>query len=184
MKSPFTVTCQWLLPLLLLLHQSAPSVASADIPTISSLNDLPYDTNDHLVTHVFAYPARCSESLRDSRLFNGIFHHAFYALTDDAERRVFGHFSSEADTDANCMAVCLEKGTLKSVVARPLPHRYWNGGQVDRDGDGTHVVQMDLMDFMYSDGCGKVEYGMVNYHERVSESIVMLFDGLSFVGKT
>ena len=89
---------------------------------------------------------------------------------------VFGHLNlvasssedGEGDETLKCAAVCLEKGTLETVVKRPLPHRYWVDGTVDQDGDGRRVDDMTFMDFVFSDGCGKVEYGMVNYHENVS----------------
>ena len=40
---------------------------------------------------------------------------------------------------------------------------------VDQDGDGKRVEEMErAVDFLYSDGCGRVEYGFVNYHDSVS----------------
>ncbi|KAL7476247.1 hypothetical protein ACHAW6_002120 [Cyclotella cf. meneghiniana] len=147
-----------------------PTVNADYIPTIRSLDDLPYDANDHLATHVFAYPSRCSSVVSyEHRIYSNIFHHKFVSLAGEALAAVFGHLNSahQNDDDASdCMAVCLEKGTPKSVVARPLPHRYWRNGAVDQDGKGTDIEQMSLVDFLYSDGCGKVEYGMVNYHTQ------------------
>ena len=150
----------------LLLSILTHSTDSASIPTVSTLDDLPYDSNDRLSTHVLAYPSRCSDLVSGTgSLRDGIFHHAFYSLQGEAHRQVFGHFDDEAE----CMVVCLEKGTPRSVVARPLPHRYWRDGEVDLDGTGedNNVQQMSLPDFVWSDGCGKVEYGMVNYHTNV-----------------
>ncbi|KAL7502996.1 hypothetical protein ACHAXN_000852 [Cyclotella atomus] len=146
------------------------SSSSSSIPTISSLDSLPYDENGHLSTHILAIPSRCSEKLDDPRVPSGIFGHRKVLLEGEASAAVFGHLLGDDDggddDEAKCAAVCLEKGTIRSVVARPLPHRYWLDGAVDQDGDGRRVEEMTLLDFVYSDGCGKVEYGMVNYHER------------------
>ena len=135
-------------------------------------NQFPYDANARLSTHVLAFPSSCTDALTsDPRVPNGIFRHAFHALSDDALSDVFGHLNLH---DGQCAAVCLEKGTLRSVVKRPLPHRYWVDGTVDQDGDGRRVEEMSFMDFVYSDGCGRVEYGLVNYHDNVSSFLVLV----------
>ena len=174
--SASTTSSRWLLSALLLkstlpiisANDEESSSSSGVIPTISSLSSLPYDANARLSTHVLAFPSRCIDALSDPRIPDGIFHHAFYALEDDALHDVFGHLNLEDGETLKCAAVCLEKGTLETVVKRPLPHRYWVDGTVDQDGDGRRVDDMTFMDFVFSDGCGKVEYGMVNYHENVS----------------
>ena len=159
-----TKAASWALALALQL-QSATSEGGA-APHISSLDALPYDSNDHLATHVLAVPSRCVETV-DYRLAEGVLGHRLYALEGGSEAMgaVFGHLAG--DGDEKCMAACLERGTPRSVVARPLPHRYWRDGTVDQDGDGQRMEEMSLLDFAYSDGCGKVEYGMVNYHDQV-----------------
>jgi hypothetical protein len=148
---------------------SIESQDDANLLTISSLDNFPYDENNHLASHILAIPSRCHDKLDDPRVPNHIFHHQKVLLEGEASDAVFGHLLLGDNNDEGaCAAVCLEKGTNKSVVARPLPHRYWLDGKVDQDGDGRRVEDMTLLDFIYSDGCGKVEYGMVNYHERVS----------------
>jgi len=145
-------------------------------PTISSLADLPYNEDNRLDTHIFAYPAGKCASLVDSDKFisDGQWQHKFVALDGDAYSAVFGHLegidtsagppNTNVDSFGDCLAVCLEKGTLQSVVARPLPHRYWQNGEVDDDGT---MVQYENVDrFLTSDSCGKVEYGFINYHEN------------------
>jgi len=85
--------------------------------------------------------------------------HQFLALEGKAFRDVFGEeaeFPSSPASVRDCQAVCLELGTLKSVVARPLPHRYW----------GREEAKRQLYDFMLSDSCGRVEYGFVNYQDN------------------
>ena len=161
MKPTTTTKAAWALALLTLLPPATPSDPT---PTISSLSALPYDTNDRLSSHILAVPSHCIDTV-DYRLAQGVLGHHLYALTNEATNAVFGHLNPQPD---ECLAACLEQGTPRSVVARPLPHRYWREGKVDQDGDGERVEEMNLMDFVYSDGCGKVEYGMVNYHERVS----------------
>jgi hypothetical protein len=144
---------------------STTASTTATIPTISSLADLPYDSNGHLSSHVLAFPSRCFDAFDDPRMPSGIFDHQFVMLQGAAFHSVFGHLPPST-SDKDCMAACLERGTPGQVVARPLPHRYWRNGKVDQDGDGSRMEDMSLLDFLYSDGCGKVEYGMVNYHER------------------
>lgn len=78
---------------------------------------------------------------------------------------VFGHLIS-----SGCAAACLEKGTPRYSVAQPMPHRYWINGKVDDlDGDGNEIVEtLDFNEFMSSEGCGRVEYGTVNFLDDVS----------------
>lgn len=159
-----------LLPLLSLLSRHGIHAA----PTISSLSDLPFNEDGRLSKHFFAYPAGECASLIDSdtTIHDGQWEHTFVALDGEAFGAVFGHLegvdASAPPTDVNtfrdCLAVCLEKGTSQSVVARPLPHRYWKRGEVE---DEKEVKTVDTMDrFLTSDACGKVEYGFVNYHEN------------------
>jgi hypothetical protein len=133
----------------------------------SSLSDLPFDENDHLSTHVLAVPAgKCASLLKDAADFgDGSFGHQWVELEGEAFKSVFGHLKAFSDfpeddevTDFNkdCLAVCLEKGTLREVVARPLPHRYFIQGEVDQDGDGDRVDKMTLQAFFMSDSCARV----------------------------
>lgn len=163
---------QLLLPLVSLLSQYHGARAA---PTITSLADLPYNEDNRLSTHIFAYPAGKCAALIDSdkKIADGRWEHKFVALDGEAYGAVFGHLegvdASSPPTDVNsfhdCMAVCLERGTLQSVVARPLPHRYWKKGQVDNEGEMVEVDNMDR--FLATDACGQVEYGFVSYHENI-----------------
>ncbi|KAL7495871.1 hypothetical protein ACHAWT_004204 [Skeletonema menzelii] len=152
-------------------------VAAVEIPpSASNLSDLPFDENDHLSTHVLAVPAgKCGSLLKPKVDFrDGSHGHKWMTLGGEAFESVFGHlgayadFSDEKVTDFNkdCLAVCLEKGTLREVVARPLPHRYFVKGKVDQDGDGERVEERNVQQFFLSDSCAKVEYGFVNYHDN------------------
>ena len=160
-----------LLPLLSLLSHNGIHAAS----TISSLTDLPYNEDNRLSTHIFAYPAGQCASLidADTTIYEGQWDHKFVALEGDAFSAVFGHLegvdAAAPPTNVNsfhdCLAVCLERGTLQSVVARPLPHRYWKNGEVE---DEDEIIKVDTMDqFLTSDACGKVEYGFINYHDNL-----------------
>jgi hypothetical protein len=139
--------------------------ASAAPSVIRHLDDLPYDSENHLASHIFTYTSSCTSAIDASEIKEGIFSHEFYLLEGEAAVGVFGHLPSYPTT---CTAACLEKGTPRSVAARPMPHRYWINGIVDIDGDGKTRVHLDLLDFLGSDGCGEVEYGFVNFLERVS----------------
>ena len=146
-------------------------------PTITSLSELPYNEDNRLTKHIFAYPAGKCASLIDSdnTIHDGQWGHTFMALDGDAYKSVFGHLDGidadsgvptdeEVTTFHDCTAVCIEKGTLQSVVARPLPHRYWNKGTKDDEGEIIQIKNVDR--FLTSDSCGKVEYGFINYHEN------------------
>jgi len=161
-----------LLPLLLSLP-SQNGVHAA--PTITSLDELEYNEDNRLANHIFAYPAgKCASLIdADSTIYDGEWGHKFIALDGDAYHKVFGHLEgvdgsagppTAVDSYKDCFTACLEKGTLRSVVARPLPHRYWNRGIVEDEGEKKQVENMDA--FITSDACGKVEYGFVNYHEN------------------
>lgn len=136
--------------------------------TISNLSDLPYNEDNRLDRHIFAYPAgKCAELIdSDDSVFDGQWGHTFLALEGEARDAVFGHLGEEErptiDSFRDCVAACIEKGTLRSVVARPLPHRYWRFGEKDDEGEMVNVP--NIRDFLTSDSCGQVEYGFVNYH--------------------
>ena len=167
----FTCTMKQTLPLLALALTSSGAEAA---PTISSLSDLPYSEDDRLEGHIFAYPAGECASLveSDTSIHDGQWGHKFVALEGEAYGAVFGHLEgvdasappADAKSFHDCFAACLEKGTHRDVVARPLPHRYWQKGEVDDEGTINKVESADA--FLTSDSCGKVEYGFVNYHEN------------------
>ena len=152
---------------------SGGSTNETDKKVISSLDELPFDDeNDHLSTHIFAYPAgKCASLVNDAMdIKNGDFGHQWMGLDGEAFTSVFGHLGDDDDEgiiiasdetkitnfNTDCVAVCLEKGTLRTVVARPLPHRYFNHGKVDQDGDGGRVDEMTVDNFYMSDSCAKV----------------------------
>ena len=135
----------------------------AESSIIKTLDELPYDTSNHLSSHVLAYSSSCIAAIRASTgIYDGIFSHRFYELTGDAASSVFGHLSNKG-----CNVACLEKGTPKAIVARPMPHRYWMDGVVDNNGDGKEIEHMGLEEFVSGEGCGQVEYVCVNFLDRV-----------------
>lgn len=149
------------------LSSTGSAAADKNIPTASNLSVLPFDENEHLSTHILAVPAgKCWSLLEPNLDFKyGSFGHIWMALEKEAFESVFGHlgvayadFSDAKVTDFNkdCLAVCLEKGTPREVVARPLPHRYFVKGTVDQDGDGERVEEKSVQKFAMSDSCAKV----------------------------
>jgi len=158
-----------LVPLLSLLSQNGVRSETH----IRHLAKLPFNEDNRLSTHIFAYPAgKCASLIKSDNIVEGQWGHEFVALHGEAYTAVFGHLqgvdASVPPTDVqsfhDCLAVCLEKGTQQSVVARPLPHRYWKHGLVEDEGKVHEVNTMD--EFLSSDACGKVEYGFVNYHKN------------------
>ena len=148
--------------------QAAPTI-------ITTLSDLPFNDDNRLTSHIFAYPAGKCASLvdADTTIHDGIWEHKFFALEGEAYRSVFGHLegvpesppsADEVTSFHDCLAVCIERGSLQSVVARPLPHRYWKYGQ---KLDELNAIEMEnIASFLNSDSCGKVEYGFVNYYQH------------------
>lgn len=143
-------------------------------PVMRSLSELLYNEDNRLSDHIFVYPAGKCASLVDSDkgIFDWMWGHKFVALDGEAHGAVFGHLEgvdasappADVTSFRDCYAACLEKGTLQSVVARPLPHRYWKNGKVVDEKKVTEVDE--VRNFLTSDSCGKVEYGFVNYHKN------------------
>jgi len=144
-------------------------------PIISNLNDLPYNSDNRLAKHIFAYPTgKCATLINEeTSIHDGQWGHTFMELDGEAYTSVFGHLDvdttkgvpKEAQTFHDCTAVCLEMGTPQSVVARPLPHRYWNKGTKN---DEEEIIPVNSIErFLTSDSCGQVEYGFINYHTNI-----------------
>ena len=98
---------------------------------ISSLTELPYDENDHLSSHIIAYPASgpCS-SLIEAALPTGgnLYRHIPVAVEGEAMVALFGDkLPTNDEKDASqCLAVCLDRGVDASLVSYPLPEKYYN----------------------------------------------------------
>ena len=120
-------------------------IVAAPLNLISSLQDLPFDENGKLVSHQVLYPAGdpyCIVSkLAETEGFE------LHPVTGEALQAVFPGVDEE-----QCRAVCLEKGTDRSVVHAAMPHRHWNG-----EGKFHEWFQ---------DTCRKVEVCLMNYHSR------------------
>jgi len=129
---------------------------------ISNLDDLPYDENDHLASHILAYPATCS-SLIEKVLPDGpnLYQHIPIAMEGEAATALFGDKMPDSTiTDIlQCPAVCLDRGVDKSLVAYPIPESYWNPTE-----NNDHST---FPSFVSSLSCGRVEFGFINYSKNV-----------------
>ena len=132
---------------------------------VSSLTDLPFDENDHLASHIVAYPASgpCSD-LVEAVLPSGsnLYGHLPIAVDGDAATALFGEdFKSDSTFAAvnECPAVCLDRGVDKSLVAYPLPEKYYRPKE-----DGTDHTSFP--NFIASLSCGRVEFGFINYSSK------------------
>lgn len=162
---------QQLLFFILLIPSLLNGGTAAVSPILTTLSDLPFNDDNRLTSHVFAYPAGKCASLIDAEttIRDGEWDHKFVSLDGEAYKAVFGHLlddplpsNNDIKSLRDCLAVCIERGTLRSVVARPLPHRYWKyGHKID---EGKDIEMSSIASFLNSDSCGKVEYGFVNYH--------------------
>ena len=156
-----TMSAAALLLLAILSQTNSFEVTAFDI--ISQLSDLPYDENDHLATHVLAYPASgdCS-GLIENAMPEGpnLYGHMPIAVEGEAATALFGDkVPSEDDTITDitkCPAVCLDRGVDSSLVAYPLPEKYYNPTE-----NKEHRGNFD--NFVSSLSCGRVEFGFINY---------------------
>ncbi|CAB9519102.1 2OG-Fe(II) oxygenase [Seminavis robusta] len=122
-------------------------VASASARDIvrSIQKDLTYDENGKLAKHHLLFPAgnhRC-----DPAKIGQTYGFEFRAVADEALAAVFPG-ASEGD----CVAVCLERGTDKSVAHAAMPERHWLG-------------EGDFRDW-FENTCKKTEVCLMNYHSR------------------
>ena len=135
----------------------------ADNQVISNLSELPYDENNHLSSHIFAYPASdpC-KSLIEKDLpqpENYLYGHIPIAVGGDAATALFGDLPDNYDeiTDVqNCPAVCLDRGVDASLVGYPLDTKRYN------PKDTRHTIES----FLASKSCGRVEFGFINYSSK------------------
>lgn len=126
---------------------------------ISAFSELPYDENQHLASHILAYPAGgpCS-SLVEAAMPNpgNMYRHVPVAVDGDVAAALFGEVPTEGVSDVTqCPAVCLDRGVDASLVAHPIPQKYYNPAE-----NGDHK---SFADFVSSLSCGHVEFGFINY---------------------
>ena len=125
---------------------------------VSNLTDLEFDENGHLKTHVLAFPASgpCG-ALIEAQIDRSFLHsHIPVAVEGEAAAKLFGKdIPSEASAVNDCPAVCLDRGVDSSLVAYPLPEKYYRPAENE-----SHTT---FGDFIASKSCGKVEFGFINY---------------------
>lgn len=158
------------MPTLLVAVLSTLSLSTAtrsERKVVSSLTDLPFDENDHLSSHIIAYPASgpCSSLVEDALpTGENLYRHIPFAVEGDAAATLFGDKLEEISESSSikdvtqCPAVCLDRGVDSSLVAYPLPGKYY-----DPDGGDTHS---SIADFVASLSCGRVEFGFINYSPK------------------
>ena len=131
---------------------------SLDSTVVSNLNDLTFDENGHLKSHVLAFPAsgRCGELLEAQIAQTYLHGHIPVAVEGEAASDLFGeNIPNEASDFTECPAVCIDRGVDKSLVAYPLPEKYFNPQEND--------LHKRFSDFVSSRACGRVEFGFINY---------------------
>lgn len=134
----------WLCWLLLppsLLRGPLVTAESSPSPISSVSHDLTYDENQKLKTHTFLHTAACTD-IPTRRHFES------YPVAGEALQTLFG------SDDTSCQAVCIEKGTDRTVAHAVMPHKIY-------PGDGDLVSWFERV-------CARVEVCLVNYHNKVS----------------
>jgi len=124
---------------------------------VSNLADLPFDENGHLLEHVLAFPASgpCGALIEAQTGMTFLFDHTPIAVEGEAAAKLFGStIPSEAAAVSDCPAVCLDRGVDSSLVAYPLPEKYY---------DPENKLHQTFGAFVASGSCGKVEFCFINY---------------------
>lgn len=124
---------------------------------VSNLADLPFDENNHLSAHVLAFPASgpCGTLIQAQIQGRHLYGHDPIAVDGEAAEALFGsRIPSEASAVTDCPAVCLDRGVDSSLVAYPLPEKYYNSEDESHKSFG---------EFLASKSCGRVEFGFINY---------------------
>jgi len=139
---------------------------TAAYQVVSSLADLPLDANDHLASHILAYPASdpCASLIEDDMPSGrNLYGHVPIAVEGDAAAALFGDRLDNIDNEQvpitnvrQCPAVCLDRGVDSSLVAYPMPEKYYNPNQ-----NKDHESSFDA--FVASLSCGRVEFAFINY---------------------
>ena len=134
------------------------SIDAVETSVVSNLAELPFDENDHLASHMLAYPASgpCNELMKSHIAVNHLYNHVPVAVAGDAASQLFGdNIPREAVAITDCPAVCLDRGVDSSLAPYPLPEKYF-----DPKNKESH---QKFSDFLASESCGKVEFGFINY---------------------
>ena len=132
--------------------------------TISSLEELPFDENGHLASHVLVIPSGPCSTLVQSEIDKGgdgdLYSHVPIRVTGNAASDLFDDGYDEEDvTDImQCQLVCLDRGVDADLVGDPLPEKYF-----DPNGNSAHH---SFSGFMGSLSCGRVEFGFINYSSK------------------
>ena len=144
----------------------SPTIAAESrIRVASTLSGLPYDENSHLASHLLVFPASgpCA-SLIENIVFaknSDLYGHIPIALEGEAAATYFKDIPTTATSVTECPALCLERGVDSSLVAYPMPHKYYN--------PTTNEDHTSFVNFLSSLSCGRVEFGFINYfHKNLS----------------
>lgn len=165
-------TTTLLLTLALLSHHShhpispvQASTTESTANTVTSFSQFPLDENQHLSSHIFAYPATepCRSIIEGAIANEGLYQHLPIAVDGEVSTTLFGETiptASEANTQT-CPAVCLDRGVDAHLIPYPMPEKYYNI-------QNTHGIKHDsLSSFLGSHSCGKVEIALINYTPQI-----------------
>ena len=105
------------------------SAGALESNVVSNLSDLPFDENDHLNAHILAFPASgpCGALMKAQIEATFLYGHVPVAVEGDAAEKLFGsNIPIKPSAVTDCPAVCLDSGVDSSLVAYPLPEKYYN----------------------------------------------------------
>eukprot|EP00956_Cyclotella_meneghiniana_P032500 scaffold89724_cov41-Cyclotella_meneghiniana.AAC.1 len=155
-------------PLITSVHADAASTAEAshEPASISSFAQFPYDENNHLASHIFAFPGTdpCRSLFEEARKAVNLHSHIAMAVDGEVAAALFGDRlptqSHDVSDITGCPAVCLDRVIDAELVPYPMPEKYYN---INAD-HGEHDAS--LSSFLGSHSCGKVEIGIINYYPK------------------
>ncbi|CAB9526690.1 Ankyrin Repeat [Seminavis robusta] len=108
-------------------------------------NDLDYDKNGKLAKHNLLFPVG-SHGCGPTKL-GMVYGYESHAVAAEALSAIF-----PGTSEGDCVAVCLERGTDKSVAHAAMPQRRWLG-------------EGDFIDW-FKNNCSRMEVCLMNYHSR------------------
>lgn len=133
-----------------------PSIAATVGPTVTSLlDDLPYDENGKLETHLLVYPENCATTVALEFRHEHYYGRVLRPVAGPAQDAYFSdtvHASPRRIED--CRMACVDRGVDKSVVQYTMPEKHYDPAEFKM-----------ARDFL-RERCEKVEFGFLSYHDR------------------
>ncbi|KAL7519917.1 hypothetical protein ACHAWX_004677 [Stephanocyclus meneghinianus] len=155
----------FLVALALFSNHSSPFLrVHADVATsnkiVSSFSEFPYDENNHLASHILAYPATepCNTLIAKQIENRELYHHIPIAVDGEVASALFPSLPTQVAQISDCPAVCLDRGVDYELVPYPMPEKYYDPRKNEEHSS--------FPQFLGSTSCGRVEIAILNYSPK------------------